>query len=96
MTSVKSILAASAIATAAMVGSAAAMPAANLDTSSQALSGVQQARWVCGPYRCFWRPNVFIGPGFGWRRPLYGFAGPRWGWGRPGWGWRRRWGWRGW
>jgi hypothetical protein len=18
---------------------------------------VEQARWICGPYRCFWRPN---------------------------------------
>jgi hypothetical protein len=49
---------------------------------------IEPARWVCGPYRCWWRPNYFYAPrpfyrpwGYGWRRP--------WG------GWHRGWGWRG-
>jgi hypothetical protein len=49
----------------------------------QPAAQIEQARWVCGPYRCFWRPNY-------WGGPVY--RGP--GWGRPGWGWRgryRRW-----
>jgi hypothetical protein len=50
----------------------------------QPAAQIEQARWVCGPYRCFWRPNYW-GGGPGWRRP---------GWGGPGYGWRggyRRW-----
>ena len=44
---------------------------------------IEQARWVCGPYRCHWAPNYY---GYG-----YGY-GPRWGY-RRGWGYRhwRRW-----
>jgi hypothetical protein len=38
-------------------------------------SNVENVRWVCGPYRCWWRPNYY----YGWYRP--------WGW-RYGW---RRW-----
>lgn len=38
---------------------------------------VEQVRWVCGPFRCWWRPNYY---------PYYGFYRPY----RP-WGWRRRW-----
>jgi hypothetical protein len=60
---------------------------------SEAASGVQQTRWVCGPYRCFWRPNYY-----GWGRP-WGWRGG-WGWHRGwrggGWGWHRGWGGRGW
>jgi hypothetical protein len=82
----KSTLAAAAILSLAMIGSAAALPADNLAGTAKASAGIQQARWVCGPFRCFWRPNVFVGPGFGWRRPIYNFY-------RPGWRWRRRWGW---
>jgi hypothetical protein len=52
-------------------------------------SNVDQVRWVCGPYRCWWRPNFYR---------AYGFYGPprfyrhHWGW-RRGWhhGWRHRW-----
>lgn len=108
MFSPKSAMAA-AILSLTMIGSAAALPAANLASAAKATTGIQQARWVCGPFRCFWRPSVFIGPRWGWRRPLYGFYRPRWGWHRPlygfyraRWGWRRplygfyrpRWGWR--
>ena len=72
-------------------GTASAMPM--IDTApavvahAEGIAGVEQTRWVCGPYRCFWRPN-FYGP-----RPFYGygFRGPGW---RGGWrggygGWHR-------
>ena len=54
-------------------GGASAMP--NGLSSDALASNVEQVRWVCGPYRCWWRPNY------------YGYYGPRWGW-RYGW---RRW-----
>jgi hypothetical protein len=77
MTGLKSVLTAT-IAGGVMLGSliasAQAMPAAQLGASAQAASGVQEARYVCGPYRCWWRPNyyAYYGP-----RPYY--YGPRWG-----------------
>jgi hypothetical protein len=63
---------------------ASAMPNGLPSTSAavpavEAPSYVENVRWVCGPYRCWWQP----GP--------YGFYGPRpWGpgWG-PGWRWHR-------
>ena len=79
--------------------SAAALPlsgvAAGFDRADlrdgQPAAQIEQARWVCGPYRCFWRPNYWGGPG--WRGP--GWRGPGWrgpGWRGPGWGygWRDR------
>lgn len=65
---------------------ASAMPVGGLETSSRQLSHVQEARWVCaGPYRCWWRPNVY---------PYYGaygyYPGPRW-WGPRRWHHWRRW-----
>lgn len=61
-------------------------------TARAAPAGLEEARWVCGPYRCWWRPNYFYAPvrrwGWGWRRPWYGY-----GWHRPwGYGWHRGWG----
>jgi hypothetical protein len=52
-------------------------------------SSLENVRWVCGPFRCWWRPNyyAFYGP-----RPFWGprrvFWGPRWGMRRYAW---RRW-----
>jgi hypothetical protein len=82
---------------------AAALPLAGLDPAIARDAGpagqIEQARWVCGPYRCWWRPNYYYGPGYG-----YGY-GPRWGYGRrwgygyhPGWGYGGGWGggWRRW
>jgi len=68
-----------------MAGTASAMPInGQLAATAPAATGAQQVRWVCGPYRCWWRP----GPVF-WGGPVWG---PRWGWGpRPGWGWHRGW-----
>ena len=48
-------------------GSASAMP--NGLSSNALASNVEQVRWVCGPYRCWWRPNLYYGY-YGW--------GPRW------------------
>lgn len=55
-------------------------------------SGVEKTRWVCGPYRCWWRPNHFYyggGPAnYGWSG--YGWGGGYGGWGGYGYGWRPR------
>lgn len=69
----------------AMAVSASAMPAAGLTrAATPQASNVQNVRWVCGPYRCFWAP------GYGWWGPRpYPYWGPgRWGW-RGGWHGRR-------
>jgi hypothetical protein len=75
MTRLTTVLASAAVLSAAMIGSAAAMPAAPLASAAQTQSGIQQARWVCGPYRCWWRPNY------------YGYYGPR----PYHYGWHRHW-----
>jgi hypothetical protein len=81
---IKTAIAAAAVCSATVFAlPASAMPVHNL--ASGTLANVEQARVVCGPYRCWWRPNYY---GYG----AYGFYGPRrhWGWGRH-WGWRHRW-----
>jgi hypothetical protein len=66
-------------------GSASAMPANGLTPPvAQAAGNVENVRWVCGPYRCWWAPGPYW-PG----RPI----GWRGGWG--GWGWHGGWAWRG-
>jgi len=69
-------------------GAASAMPI-GLATNTDIASNVEQARWVCGPYRCWWRPNVYGAYGY-YGGP--GFYRPGWG---GGWGWHRGWGWHG-
>jgi len=64
-----------------VVGQAAAMPADGLKAAASQVGNVQDVRWVCGPYRCWWAPGPYWGYG----------PGPYW---RGGWGWRRGWGWR--
>jgi hypothetical protein len=69
----KSVAAAAAIGC-AMIGGASAMPAEHLSTP--AAVSVEKAAWVCGPYRCWWRP----GPRY------YGYYGRPYGYyGRPYW-----------
>ncbi len=52
---------------------ASAMPVSGLASASNQLSAdVQNVRWVCGPYRCWWRPNYWA--------PYWGYR--RWGWRR--------------
>lgn len=71
-----------AFAVAALLGSglaasqAFAMPANGLTAAApQVTSGVQDVRYVCGPYRCWWAPGPYWGYGPYWHR---------------GWGWRHR------
>jgi hypothetical protein len=43
-------------------GPASAMPANGLApaaTQAAAINGVQDVRYVCGPYRCWWRPGYY-------------------------------------
>jgi len=54
-------------------GSASATPVGELATAgSETSADLQQVRWVCGPFRCFWRP----GPRF-YGRPWWGGPGYR-------------------
>jgi hypothetical protein len=76
-------------------GKTSAMPALDHGLPTAQGMATEQVRWVCGPYRCFWRPNYwgYYRPyrPWGYYRPYrpwrYGFYRPyrRW-----GWGWRRR------
>jgi hypothetical protein len=48
---------------------ASAMPVGGLTAASNELAtGVQDVRWVCGPFRCWWRPNYWGWRRWGWRR----------------------------
>ncbi len=80
-----SFTAAVAISGAAMIANAAAMPVAKLDTQAQqpAASMIQDVHWVCGPYRCWWRPNYYNYYGPPWRPYYHPYYRPyyrRWGW----------------
>jgi len=75
---------------------AAAMPVHNLAKATQA--NVEQVRWVCGPFRCWWQPNYYYGPRvygprvYGPR--VYGprvYVAPRAYWGGPRYRYGRRW-----
>lgn len=74
-----------------MAGTASAMPInGQLAATAPAATDAQQVRWVCGPYRCWWRPGPYFygGPVYGGPR-FYGWRGGYW---HRGWGWRgRRW-----
>jgi hypothetical protein len=75
-------------------GNASAMPMSGLaNAASEMATGLEQVRWVCGPYRCWWRPSYYPYYGaYAWGGPRY-YARPGWGiYGRPGW----RGHWRGW
>jgi hypothetical protein len=55
-----------------LVGQASAMPANGLAlaaTAMQAAGAVENVAYVCGPYRCGWRPGPYWGP-----RPFLGTA----------------------
>ena len=71
----------------AIAPAASAMPLAPLTLQSR---NVENVRWVCGPFRCFWRPNYYGAYGFYGGGPRF-YGPPRfYGW-RGGWhrGWRR-------
>ena len=87
--------AAAVVGCAVLTGEATAMPANALrPAAAQVVDGLQDVAYVCGPYRCLWRPGPY------WRDAYWGggpYWGPRpyWGWHRWGWhrwGWHRRWG----
>lgn len=74
-----------------LAGAASAMPVGQLSADRNAATadtGVQQVRWVCGPYgRCVWRPNYYrpyryygYGGYYAPRPRYYGYYGygPRW------------------
>jgi hypothetical protein len=70
MTKAKLALLAGVLAAGLSAGAAQAMPVANLATIDTGATA-ESARWVCGPYRCWWRPSRFYygGP--------YAYYGPR-------------------
>jgi hypothetical protein len=81
----KATIAAAVLCSATMLAMpASAMPINNL---AGALSGnIENVRWVCGPYRCWWRPgpSYYYGPRFygGFYGPRFygpGYYGRRWG-----------------
>jgi hypothetical protein len=105
MTKLKIVVAALAMfmASGLFAGNVSAMPAngwssvANV-AADQRQGAVEHVRWVCGPYRCWWRrPVVWARPVYwhrpAWRRPVYWrrpWVGPYWrrpyvGWGSPYW-----------
>jgi hypothetical protein len=55
---------------------AAAMPMSNVAAAASDLALDQSVRYVCGKYRCSWRPDYYYsyapsywyGPGWGYRR----------------------------
>jgi hypothetical protein len=79
------------VATLLLSPTARAMPVDGLATATASVAdGIQNVRWICGPYRCWWRPNYYAyGPGYYYGpprfygfgpRPFYGFGYRRWGW----------------
>ena len=58
------LFAATAICSGVTVTAASAVPIAPVPTGPAAK--IEQVRWVCGPYRCWWRPNYYRG--------YYGYA----------------------
>ena len=93
MTKIKPVIATTlALGATALLASPAAhaMPVGDLASATGQISdGIQNVSWVCGPYRCWWRPNYYAygpryyGPprfyGYG-RRPFYRYGYRRWGW----------------
>ena len=65
------LLVAAAACCGALTGSTAfAAPIAPITATTAA--NVQDVRWVCGPYRCWWQPNYYGYYGYGYApRPYY-------------------------
>jgi hypothetical protein len=59
MTKIKLIFAAAALCGGLTATAASAMPVAPV--AANTVAGVEQVRWVCGPDRCWWRPNYYGG-----------------------------------
>jgi hypothetical protein len=70
MSKIKLFVAAAACCGALTAGAASAAPIAPAMRSTAA--SVQEVRWVCGPYRCWWRPNYYGYYGYAYApRPYY-------------------------
>jgi hypothetical protein len=69
---------------------ASAMPVSDLYAASKILTAeTQKVVWVCGWYRCWWRPDFAYPAPYVYPAPLVYYR-PYWAW-RPYWGWRRWW-----
>jgi hypothetical protein len=55
--SIRAIASAIVVAGTLGLGSASAMPLDALKSATEAVQQTENVRWVCGPYRCWWRPN---------------------------------------
>lgn len=63
---------------------ASAIPFSDLGTVSKSLTtDIQNVVWVCGWYRCWWRPVLVYPAPYVYYRPYSAW--------RPYWGWRRWW-----
>lgn len=67
------------LASSAFAPEASALPGIDRAPAAQTAQSLQKARWVCGPFRCWWRP------GYGWGGGYGGWGGGYGGWGG-GWG----------
>ncbi|HEY6024047.1 MAG TPA: hypothetical protein VIV34_07690 [Pseudolabrys sp.] len=59
MTKTKFVLGTAALCGTLIGTAASAAPIAPVPAINNA--NVEQVRWVCGPYRCWWRPNYYYG-----------------------------------
>jgi hypothetical protein len=57
MTKMELMLGAAVLCSAVIGTAASAAPIAPITAAENA--NVEQVRWVCGPYRCWWRPNYY-------------------------------------
>ena len=57
--SIRAIASAIVVAGTLGLGSASAMPLDALKSATEAVQQTENVRWVCGPYRCWWRPKTF-------------------------------------
>jgi hypothetical protein len=70
MNKMKLLVTATACCGALTVNPASAAPIAPITATTPA--NVQNVRWVCGPYRCWWQPNYYGYYGYGYApRPYY-------------------------
>lgn len=82
------------LAAGAFAPEASALPGIDRAPAAQGEQGLQKARWVCGPYRCWRQPSYGWGPGYGYG-PGYGGWGRGYGWGSGYGGWGPGYGWGG-
>jgi len=56
------------------VSGVSAMPLDGLKPAGEAVQAAENVAWVCGPYRCWWRPGYryYHGPRFPYRFGWYG------------------------